>query len=239
MEDLSSILKFISEIQKDEKLNTKYLYVSPNNYWTKFVRTVLNSESRDSTFLFIQNNLYKTFTVLDNWANFNKIDNKKDSDNLSPLFIKSLINDLIKSKQGIKNLQFTYQDDRIFICKLNTCLLYTDSFLHKFYNKNPEIFPDYYQKNINYDYKKIEYNENEFNDSAIKYTEIAVHGNLLKSNESGDTSLELSNEYKNNKNINNIKRDNEIEIELEEVEVEGLKFNFKEKDYTDIDSEYE
>ena len=197
MEELSSILKFISQIKKDEKLNTKYLYVSNNSYWTRFMRTFFENESRDSTYLFIQNNLYKTFSLLDSYINnnleqyfSNNSDETSSSDNeISPLFIKSIINDLIKCKDGIINLQFTYQDDRIFICKLNTCILYIDSFLSKIYHKCPNVFPDNYICRINYNYKDIEF-INEFSDKALKNMETLSTSN--KSDFSPDFKARMS-----------------------------------------------
>lgn len=58
MEDLNSVLQFISEINKDERINTKYLKVVPNGLFSKIYRSMFDNESREKTFLFIQTKIY-------------------------------------------------------------------------------------------------------------------------------------------------------------------------------------
>ena len=134
MEELSSTLKFIGQIRRDEKINTKHLTVTPNTLKTSFYRTFFENESRQTTLMFLQNNLYKAVQILDDYA-------KKKPD-MSLLFVKSLVVDLIGVKDGINNLRQTYIDDRIFTCHLDTMKLYVDSFLFKLHSMTPDLFPD-------------------------------------------------------------------------------------------------
>lgn len=137
MEELSSTLKFISQIRRDEKINTKYLTVTPNSIKTSLYRTFFENESRQTTLMFLQNNLYKAVQILDDYT--------KKKPEISLLFIKSLVADLVNVKSGIDNLKYTYNDDRIFNCQLDTMILYVDSFLHKVFTLLPELFPAGYK----------------------------------------------------------------------------------------------
>ena len=139
MEQLSSTLKFIAQIRRDEKINTKNLTVTHNTYKTSFYRTFFENESRQTTLLFLQNSLYQAVQLLDEYV-------KKKTQDVSSVFVRSLIIDLIGSKDGIRNLKHTYSDDRIFKCQLDTLILYIESFLAKLFNISPELFPHGYKR---------------------------------------------------------------------------------------------
>lgn len=144
MEDLNSILQFISEINKDERVNTKYLKIVSNGILSKIYRSIFDNESREKTFLFIQTKIYEATNLIETY-----LKNRKEND---PLLIKSIITNLNKSKIGIKNLQFTYDDDRITVCKLGTLIIYIDSFFTKMSQDYKHMFEKHnISFNNNYD----------------------------------------------------------------------------------------
>lgn len=93
---------------------------------------MFDNESREKTFLFIQTKIYEATNLIETYLKNNKTND--------PLLIKSIITNLNKSKIGIKNLQFTYDDDRITVCKLGTLIIYIDSFFTKMLQDYKHMF---------------------------------------------------------------------------------------------------
>lgn len=172
MEDLNSVLQFISEINKDERINTKYLKVVPNGLFSKIYRSMFDNESREKTFLFIQTKIYEATNLIETYLKNNKTND--------PLLIKSIITNLNKSKIGIKNLQFTYDDDRITVCKLDTLIIYIDSFFTKMLQDYKRMFE---KNNI---YFNEHYNSNNTPTTHVIYTDI---NNILNNNKNNTNKM--------------------------------------------------
>jgi hypothetical protein len=159
MEDLNSILQFISEIGKDERINIKYLKIVSNGWLSKAYRSLFDNESREKTFLFIQTKIYEATHLIDTYYKYNK---KND-----PLLIKSIIMNLNKCKIGIKNLQFTYDHDRITVCKLRTLIIYIDSFFTQMSNDYKQMLK---KNNISFNNKN--------KDDNYETTANIIYGNI-------------------------------------------------------------
>lgn len=158
MEDLNSVLHFISKINKDERINTKYLKIVSNGLFSKIYRSMFDNESREKTFLFIQTKIYEATNLIETYLKNNKTND--------PLLIKSIIINLNKSKIGIKNLQFTYDDDCITVCKLGTLIIYIDSFFTKISQDYKHMFK---KNNIYFD---EHYNKDNISTTHVIYTDI-------------------------------------------------------------------
>ena len=105
---LISNLKFLAHLQKNEKINIKYMTVQSNNFLTSLSRTLFYIDNRQNTLRFISDLMHSTFSILENHENHNN------------LLITNLISALVASKKGIQNLKYTYQDDIHFACHLDT-----------------------------------------------------------------------------------------------------------------------
>ena len=106
-------LKFISTFQSGEKIDVKHLRVELNNYFTPFKRLIYG-ESRDTTLNFLSSTIERSFEIL-----LSNVHSDKKSDRL---FCKNMIRDLTAAIQGLKNIQLTYSDDKLFWCNIETII---------------------------------------------------------------------------------------------------------------------
>tara|TARA_R110002111_G_scaffold193016_1_gene259079 strand:- start:323 stop:811 length:489 start_codon:yes stop_codon:yes gene_type:complete len=110
-EEIISRLKFIGLIEKDEKINIRYVSKQQNNWITSISRTAIYPDSRKNTLKFVQNIIERTFEIIDQHIVKNKI-----------LDCKNVILDLVKSKNGLQNLKHTYSDDTKFCCDMDVLI---------------------------------------------------------------------------------------------------------------------
>ena len=111
--EVISRLKFIGKIQIGEKISLKDMNIQQDGLVTQIYRTI-NQDNRLKTLVFIQDTITKTFEILKCYDK-----SKKNSDKLMCI---NLINDLIKSKNGIINLKETYSSDIKFTCDIDTLI---------------------------------------------------------------------------------------------------------------------
>ena len=112
--EIISRLKFIGKIQKDEKINVKYLYVQPDNILTRISRTIVAPDNRNNTCNFITSTIKRSFDILNLHLNNNRPFDK--------LYCYNLITDLRKAEEGLQNLIKTYKEDKMFACKIETII---------------------------------------------------------------------------------------------------------------------
>ncbi len=116
--DILSKLKFLSKIKVGEKINCRFYFVRDNNSLIqRFLRTIRNfsaenSENKTSTLEFINDIINKTINLICLY--------KTNGNPFSQQISELLIENLKESKNGILNLVKTYEDDRIFVSKLES-----------------------------------------------------------------------------------------------------------------------
>ena len=106
-------LKFIGTFQPGEKINTRSLSIEPNNILTPILRRFFG-EGRDSTYQWLVNTIERTFEIIQF-----QVVSTRTSDKLQA---QHTVNDLIKAIHGLKNLQKTYKDDKLFTCNLESLI---------------------------------------------------------------------------------------------------------------------
>ena len=106
-------LKFISMVKRDEKINVKNMYIQPKNMFTSISR-LFNQESRDTTLNFLTMTFNRVFEIITYYTYTQK--------QVDKILIISILNDLNLSINGLKNLQYTYSDDRLFVCHIETLI---------------------------------------------------------------------------------------------------------------------
>ena len=129
--DITSKLKFLSKVQKNQKINVSGMFVQLVGTMTS-VRRFMQSESRTNTLNFVDNIVNTSITLIDNY-------NSKMSSS-QKLIITNIINDLISVKGGLRNLKYTYSDDIMFGSNIDTYLQLIDVKMKETKEKNPELF---------------------------------------------------------------------------------------------------
>jgi len=124
--DTLSNLKLITKINENEKIHVKSLSVKPVNVYTAIERWI-HREDKNLTKSFIVNTISRTFDIIGS-----RITDKKFSINV--------ITDLVLAITGIRNIQYTYKDERDFCCKLDTLIQRIEERLTEYAIKAPEIF---------------------------------------------------------------------------------------------------
>lgn len=111
---ISSTLKFIGQIGKNEKIDVKNMYLQPNTFITSIIRTLYQLDNRQNTLELIQKTIEQSLEIIQN-------------DNTEPLIKTNFLVDLEKSKEGIRNLKYTYNNDTMFCCNLESIIQMIDS----------------------------------------------------------------------------------------------------------------
>lgn len=132
--DVVSKLKFIGLINKGDKLNVKNFTVQPDNVITKINRSFINLDNRQNSLQFVETTVQKAFQILKLSLVSDKISDK--------ILCMNILQDIIKSKQGISNLCETYQNDVMITCNFATILQDIDARLAEIRNIHPDLFKD-------------------------------------------------------------------------------------------------
>ena len=112
--EVISKLKFIGKIQKGEKINVKYLYVQPTNWFTRLSRTFYSTDNRMNAFNFIESTINRSFEII--------TVNRQNKTSTSDKLIDTITYDLREAIIGMTNFKDTYKDDVMFCCKLDTLI---------------------------------------------------------------------------------------------------------------------
>ncbi len=111
---ISSTLKFIGQIGKNEKIDVKNMYLQPNTFITSIIRTLYQLDNRQNTLELIQKTIEQCLEIIRNENTDTQIKN-------------NFLVDLEKSKEGIRNLKYTYNNDTMFCCNLESIIQMIDS----------------------------------------------------------------------------------------------------------------
>jgi len=112
--EVISRLKFIGKINKDEKINVRYMFVQPDDITTRFSRTFYNKDNRRNTLDFVRTTIDRSFEIISTYMISEKPFEKT--------MCKNILQDLKATKKGIINLKETYLVDIKFCCDMDTIL---------------------------------------------------------------------------------------------------------------------
>lgn len=113
-DDIIPKLKFISRLNKGDKINVKNLYIQPNNFINRISRSFIHIDDRTNTLMFVMNTIKKGFELF-----LRHIESKNPFDNI---LCQNLLYDLKNSTNGLLNLKETYADDMMFVCKIDSLI---------------------------------------------------------------------------------------------------------------------
>ena len=128
-EEVIARLKFIGHIEKDEKINVRHVNKQPNTFFTKISRSIIYPDNRANSLKFVRDIIIRSFDIIERLLHNEDI-----------LVCKSLINDLSKSKQGLLNLKYTYNEDTKFCCDIDVLIEQISSKITNLKEKFPPLF---------------------------------------------------------------------------------------------------
>lgn len=130
-QELISRLKFLSKVSRGEKINVPHLFVQNNSWQTTISRTLWNPDSRQSTQNFIRETILNSFERVELYLKTNNITKMKLANNI--------IQDIQDSVKGIQNIQYTYKNDAMFTCNLDTIIQLIEAKILELQTKHPDF----------------------------------------------------------------------------------------------------
>jgi hypothetical protein len=112
--EILSRLKFLSHIQKGDKLGSKTMTLQTDSWYTRFIRTWVTPDNRQNSLRLIKEVISRSFEIL-----LMVIESQKESDIFQ---CRMIIADLVKCQIGLCNLKATYSDDTKFGCDMEILL---------------------------------------------------------------------------------------------------------------------
>lgn len=126
-------LKFITLIEVGERINVSSISTSQQSWFSSIYRSIFK-ESRAKTFQFLNDVIDRSFELVTLYKG-----SKKLSDKIS---CYQIVDDIIGSVTGIRNIQQTYVEDRNFFCEMETLLASIFAKLAEIYqNDEMELTP--------------------------------------------------------------------------------------------------
>jgi hypothetical protein len=111
--DVIKKLKFISKIEPGERINVSTVSTTSHNLFSSIYRSIFK-ESRVKTFQFLNDVVDRSFELIVLYQDSTKISDR--------ITCSQILEDLISTITGLKNLQTTYADDRNFYCDIDTLI---------------------------------------------------------------------------------------------------------------------
>jgi hypothetical protein len=105
-------LKFICRIGKNEKINTSTLTIQDNSSWLTGIVRMLTVQNRIKTMYYIKNVIQQSFEVVEMYI--------KSKDDQQLMMAKYILQDIHNCQNGLRNLQDTYNEDRMFACTIES-----------------------------------------------------------------------------------------------------------------------
>lgn len=136
-EEIISRLKFIGHIQKDEKINVRHVNRQPNTIYTKLSRSILYPDNRNNALKFVKDVVARSFEIIEQYNHQGNF-----------LVSKGIVADLLKARQGILNLKYTYNDDTKFCCDMDVVIEIIASKITELQVSRPDLFDEIEKKEI-------------------------------------------------------------------------------------------
>ena len=112
--EILSRLKFLSHIQKGDKISSRNMTLQMDCWATRVTRTWITPDNRANTLKLIREIVTRSFEIL-----MTKVGSKKEGDLVE---CRDIVSDLNKAKSGLLNLKTTYDADIKFGCDLDILL---------------------------------------------------------------------------------------------------------------------
>lgn len=151
-QDITIILKWLSTIEENKKIDVSSLQIVPDNIISNFIRTLNNmipfttGESRHQTINFINYIINETKILLSNLYSQYLSSSSSSYDKQK---LKNLIKTISAFCIGISKLKITYKNDAMFGCVIDTLIEENINIeLLHIREKNPELFDEEKEQGI-------------------------------------------------------------------------------------------
>lgn len=141
-QDVITKLKFLSRVSKGQKINVKDMTLQDESWVTSASRSIWNIDNRNNTMTFIQNTITTAFNMITLLLKSDTVGDKQ--------ICKTIVSDIISSKNGIKNLKSTYVDDTYFCCGVDTYVQMIEAHMTDLKSKKPELFDNVIETSSNF-----------------------------------------------------------------------------------------
>jgi len=159
--DIIPKLKFISKINKGDKINVKNMYIQPNNMFNKIIRSFFLVDDRTNTLMFVNNTVKKGFELFHTYA--------QSKNPFDAMLCQNILQDLKNAKIGLLNLKETYASDVMFICKIDALIEEIDAKIIEVSNRYHSILKrDVSEKNENEQEELVENEKNDYKEPENK-----------------------------------------------------------------------
>lgn len=123
-------LKFIGTFQPNEKINIRNMAIENQTVITPLLR-LFYGESREKTHMFLRNTIDRSFEIINSMMYSEKLTDKST--------VKNIIKDLMRAISGIKNIQKTYRDDKLFVCNMENMIEQISAKIQEIQQIKPEL----------------------------------------------------------------------------------------------------
>jgi hypothetical protein len=123
-------LKFIGTFQPNEKINIRNMTIENQTVITPLLR-LFYGESREKTHTFLRNTIDRSFEIVNSIMYSEKLTDKST--------VKNIIKDLMKAITGIKNIQKTYRDDKLFVCNMENMIEQISAKVYEIHQIKPDL----------------------------------------------------------------------------------------------------
>jgi hypothetical protein len=93
---------------------------------------MLLGDGRNNTILFLTGTIERSFEIVQSFCNS---DRKSEQ-----IFCSNIIMDLIKATHGLKNIQKTYKEDKMFACNIDILIECIQAKITELKEKHPHLF---------------------------------------------------------------------------------------------------
>ena len=123
-------LKFIGTFQPNEKINIRNMAIENQTVITPLLR-LFYGESREKTHMFLRNTIDRSFEIINSIMYSERLTDKS--------IVKNIIKDLMKAITGIKNIQKTYREDKLFACNMENMIEQISAKIQEIQQVKPEL----------------------------------------------------------------------------------------------------
>lgn len=127
--DITARLKFISRLNKGDKINVKNMFIQQQHSWfDKLSRSFYHVDDRSNTLVLLNETICDSLELFNTYIQI-------PNDAYSQIQARNLIMDMRSTKKGMINLKDTYSDDVMFVCQIDALIEDTEAKLDEIREK--------------------------------------------------------------------------------------------------------
>ena len=125
-------LKFIGNISPHEKIDSRSLKIESNSIFTPLKRLLFTGDSRETTLYFFSSTIDRSFEIIAAHLHSKHVSEQ--------IFCANILQDLLRSVNGLRAAQKTYSDDKLIVCELDVLIETISAKLFEIQQNHPQLF---------------------------------------------------------------------------------------------------